>query len=85
MLLCLSIGRTVHYYAELGQCTVFSTSEASEQFVSQVTILKYFAHYMEENLMDVSSRTPCSCVSNRTCVGSLNSAHSVLHFHFAGW
>ncbi|XP_062869725.1 serine/threonine-protein kinase PLK2-like [Trichomycterus rosablanca] len=44
--------KTVHYYAELGQCTVFPTSEASEQFVSQVTILKYFAHYMEENLMD---------------------------------
>uniref|UniRef100_A0AAR2JA72 Serine/threonine-protein kinase PLK n=1 Tax=Pygocentrus nattereri TaxID=42514 RepID=A0AAR2JA72_PYGNA len=48
----LSDKKTVHYYAELGQCTVFSTSEAPEQFVSQVTILKYFAHYMEENLMD---------------------------------
>uniref|UniRef100_A0A672K0B5 Serine/threonine-protein kinase PLK n=1 Tax=Sinocyclocheilus grahami TaxID=75366 RepID=A0A672K0B5_SINGR len=50
----LSDKKTVHYYAELGQCSVFSTSEAPEQFVGQVTILKYFAHYMEENLMDVS-------------------------------
>lgn len=61
--------RTVHYYAELGQCTVFSTSEAPEQFVSQVTILKYFAHYMEENLMDVSIHTWCKtkhseCICN---------------------
>ncbi|KAK3550213.1 hypothetical protein QTP86_021247 [Hemibagrus guttatus] len=48
----LSDKKTVHYYAELGQCTVFSTTEAPEQFVSQVTVLKYFAHYMEENLMD---------------------------------
>uniref|UniRef100_A0A8C1QV77 Serine/threonine-protein kinase PLK n=1 Tax=Cyprinus carpio TaxID=7962 RepID=A0A8C1QV77_CYPCA len=48
----LSDKKTVHYYAELGQCSVFSTSEAPEQFVGQVTILKYFAHYMEENLMD---------------------------------
>uniref|UniRef100_A0AAY4ETJ5 Serine/threonine-protein kinase PLK n=1 Tax=Denticeps clupeoides TaxID=299321 RepID=A0AAY4ETJ5_9TELE len=44
--------KTVHYYAELGQCTVFATGEPPEQFVGQVTILKYFAHYMEENLMD---------------------------------
>ncbi|XP_005997651.2 serine/threonine-protein kinase PLK2 [Latimeria chalumnae] len=44
--------KTVHYYAELGQCSVFSTSEAPEHFISQVTVLKYFAHYMEENLMD---------------------------------
>ncbi|XP_065119636.1 serine/threonine-protein kinase PLK2 [Paramisgurnus dabryanus] len=48
----LSDKKTVHYYAELGQCSVFTTSEAPEQFVGQVTILKYFAHYMEENLMD---------------------------------
>uniref|UniRef100_A0A8C1YQ73 Serine/threonine-protein kinase PLK n=1 Tax=Cyprinus carpio TaxID=7962 RepID=A0A8C1YQ73_CYPCA len=48
----LSDKKTVHYYAELGQCSVFSTTEAPEQFVGQVTILKYFAHYMEENLMD---------------------------------
>lgn len=47
--------RTVHYYAELGQCSVFSATEAPEQFISQVTVLKYFSHYMEENLMDVSS------------------------------
>lgn len=44
--------RTVHYYAELGHCSVFSTCEAPEPFIGQVTILKYFAHYMEENLMD---------------------------------
>ncbi|KAJ7988168.1 hypothetical protein DPEC_G00320810 [Dallia pectoralis] len=44
--------KTVHYYAELGQCSVFSTGEAPEPFAGQVTILKYFAHYMEENLMD---------------------------------
>ncbi|XP_061209801.1 serine/threonine-protein kinase PLK2 [Neopsephotus bourkii] len=44
--------KTVHYYAELGQCSVFSTAEAPEQFISQVTVLKYFSHYMEENLMD---------------------------------
>ncbi|NXE28577.1 PLK2 kinase, partial [Ardeotis kori] len=44
--------KTVHYYAELGQCSVFSAAEAPEQFISQVTVLKYFSHYMEENLMD---------------------------------
>uniref|UniRef100_A0A674EZ77 Serine/threonine-protein kinase PLK n=1 Tax=Salmo trutta TaxID=8032 RepID=A0A674EZ77_SALTR len=44
--------KTVHYYAELGQCSVFSTSDIPEHFVGQVTVLKYFAHYMEENLMD---------------------------------
>lgn len=52
---CFPLGvlsRTVHYYAELGHCSVFSTCEAPEPFIGQVTILKYFAHYMEENLMD---------------------------------
>ncbi|MEE6458315.1 hypothetical protein FKM82_000250 [Ascaphus truei] len=44
--------KTVHYYAELGQCSVFPATEAPEQFTSQVTVLKYFSHYMEENLMD---------------------------------
>ncbi|NXL25610.1 PLK2 kinase, partial [Setophaga kirtlandii] len=44
--------KTVHYYAELGQCSVFPATEAPEQFISQVTVLKYFSHYMEENLMD---------------------------------
>uniref|UniRef100_A0A3P9ACL5 Serine/threonine-protein kinase PLK n=1 Tax=Esox lucius TaxID=8010 RepID=A0A3P9ACL5_ESOLU len=44
--------KTVHYYPELGQCSVFSTGDAPEPFIGQVTILKYFAHYMEENLMD---------------------------------
>uniref|UniRef100_A0A8C7DC73 Serine/threonine-protein kinase PLK n=1 Tax=Oncorhynchus kisutch TaxID=8019 RepID=A0A8C7DC73_ONCKI len=44
--------KTVHYYAELGQCSVFSTSDVPDHFVGQVTVLKYFAHYMEENLMD---------------------------------
>lgn len=48
------LSRTVHYYAELGQCSVFAATEAPEQFISQVTVLKYFSHYMEENLMDVS-------------------------------
>ncbi|KAK1174352.1 serine/threonine-protein kinase PLK2-like [Acipenser oxyrinchus oxyrinchus] len=48
----LSDKKTIHYYAELGQCSVFSTVDAPEQFISQNTILKYFAHYMEENLMD---------------------------------
>lgn len=46
--------RTVHQYAALGQKTVFSVLDAPECVVAQVTILKYFAHYMEENLMDVS-------------------------------
>lgn len=55
----------MHYYAELGQCSVFPTTEAPEQFVGQVTILKYFAHYMEENLMDVS-------VFEMGCIGSLS-------------
>lgn len=54
----LSVCRTVHYYAELGQCSVFSTSDVPEHFVGQVTVLKYFAHYMEENLMDVSLASP---------------------------
>ncbi|XP_072108656.1 serine/threonine-protein kinase PLK2b [Mobula birostris] len=44
--------KTIHYYAELGQCSVFSTVDIPEKFVSQMTILKYFAHYMEENLME---------------------------------
>ncbi|XP_043919737.1 serine/threonine-protein kinase PLK2 [Protopterus annectens] len=44
--------KTVHYYAELGQCSIYSTTEAPEHLIGQVTILKYFAHYMEENLMD---------------------------------
>lgn len=51
---CSLFSRTVHYYAELGQCSVFSATEAPEQFINQVTVLKYFSHYMEENLMDVS-------------------------------
>lgn len=46
--------RTVHQYAALGQKSVFSVLDAPECVVAQVTILKYFAHYMEENLMDVS-------------------------------
>lgn len=50
--------RTIHYYAQLGQRTVFPTCEVPEHFVSEVTVLKYFSHYMEENLMDVS-RFPC--------------------------
>ncbi|XP_072920575.1 serine/threonine-protein kinase PLK2b [Hemitrygon akajei] len=44
--------KTIHYYAELGQCSVFSTVDIPEKFVGQMTILKYFAHYMEENLME---------------------------------
>ncbi|KAM7077980.1 LOW QUALITY PROTEIN: serine/threonine-protein kinase PLK2-like [Ciconia maguari] len=44
--------KTVHYYAELGQCSVVLATEAPEQFISQVTVLKYFSLYMEENLMD---------------------------------
>uniref|UniRef100_A0A8C5E5D9 Serine/threonine-protein kinase PLK n=1 Tax=Gouania willdenowi TaxID=441366 RepID=A0A8C5E5D9_GOUWI len=44
--------KTIHYYAELGQRSVFPTSEVPEHFVGQVTVLKYFSHYMEENLMD---------------------------------
>ncbi|KAJ8413979.1 hypothetical protein AAFF_G00065770 [Aldrovandia affinis] len=50
----LSDRRTVHYYAELGQYSVFPVADVPEQFVGQVTILKYFSHYMEENLMDGS-------------------------------
>lgn len=50
--------RTIHYYAELGQRSVFPTSEVPEHFVGQVTVLKYFSHYMEENLMDVSYTLP---------------------------
>ncbi|MEQ2209258.1 hypothetical protein XENOCAPTIV_027463 [Xenoophorus captivus] len=44
--------QTIHYYAELGQRSVFPTCEVPEHFVGQVTVLKYFSHYMEENLMD---------------------------------
>ncbi|KAK7934298.1 hypothetical protein WMY93_005194 [Mugilogobius chulae] len=44
--------KTIHYYAELGQCSVFPTCEVPEHFVGQITVLKYFSHYMEENLMD---------------------------------
>uniref|UniRef100_A0A8C5BMT9 Serine/threonine-protein kinase PLK n=1 Tax=Gadus morhua TaxID=8049 RepID=A0A8C5BMT9_GADMO len=45
--------KTIHYYAELGKRAVFPTCEVPEHFVGQVTVLKYFSHYMEENLMDV--------------------------------
>eukprot|EP00061_Rhincodon_typus_P017925 g46859.t1 len=44
--------KTIQYYAELGQCSIFSTLDVPEKLISQVTILKYFAHYMEENLME---------------------------------
>lgn len=50
----LYLFRTIHYYAELGQRSVFPTCEVPQHFVGQVTVLKYFSHYMEENLMDVS-------------------------------
>lgn len=30
----------------------FPSNRCPEQFISQVTVLKYFSHYMEENLMD---------------------------------
>ncbi|KAG5841322.1 serine/threonine-protein kinase PLK2b [Anguilla rostrata] len=48
----LSDRKTVHFYADLGQCSFFSTNDVPEQFSGPVTILKYFSHYMEENLMD---------------------------------
>uniref|UniRef100_A0A8C2ADZ3 Serine/threonine-protein kinase PLK n=1 Tax=Cyprinus carpio TaxID=7962 RepID=A0A8C2ADZ3_CYPCA len=48
----LSDKKTVHQYAALSQRSVFSVIEVPEYAVAQVTILKYFAHYMEENLMD---------------------------------
>ncbi|XP_077601078.1 serine/threonine-protein kinase PLK2-like isoform X2 [Stigmatopora nigra] len=44
--------KTIHYYAGLGQRSIFPTCEVPEHFVGQVTVLKYFSHYMEENLMD---------------------------------
>ncbi|MFT7811904.1 serine/threonine-protein kinase PLK2 [Arapaima gigas] len=53
----LSDSKTIHYYAELGQCSVLSSADPPEKLVSQVTILKYFAHYMEENLMDGGDMT----------------------------
>lgn len=57
-LFCFILGfRTIHYYAELGQRSVFPTCEVPEHFVGQVTVLKYFSHYMEENLMDVSKKS----------------------------
>ncbi|GAA6106401.1 serine/threonine-protein kinase PLK2b [Tachysurus ichikawai] len=43
---------TVLQHAEMGQCAVMYTADVPENCVGQVTILKYFAHYMEENLMD---------------------------------
>uniref|UniRef100_A0A3B3QZ07 Serine/threonine-protein kinase PLK n=1 Tax=Paramormyrops kingsleyae TaxID=1676925 RepID=A0A3B3QZ07_9TELE len=59
----LADNKTIHYYAELGQCSVFSCSDAPETLKSQVTILKYFAHYMEENLMDGGDMTSTTDVS----------------------
>uniref|UniRef100_A0A8C9V0H3 polo kinase n=1 Tax=Scleropages formosus TaxID=113540 RepID=A0A8C9V0H3_SCLFO len=58
--------KTIHYYAELGQCTVLSSTDAPEKLASQVTILKYFAHYMEENLMDGGDLTNAidNCLPN---------------------
>ncbi|XP_048388019.1 serine/threonine-protein kinase PLK2b [Stegostoma tigrinum] len=44
--------KTFQYYAELGRCSIFSALDVPEKLISQVTILKYFAHYMEENLME---------------------------------
>ncbi|KAF7695528.1 serine/threonine-protein kinase PLK2b isoform X2 [Silurus meridionalis] len=43
---------TVLQHAVMGQCAVMYTTDVPENCVGQVTILKYFAHYMEENLMD---------------------------------
>ncbi|XP_076860300.1 serine/threonine-protein kinase PLK2b [Brachyhypopomus gauderio] len=43
---------TVLQHAEMGQCAVMYTTDVPENCVGQVTILKYFTHYMEENLMD---------------------------------
>ncbi|TRY88893.1 hypothetical protein DNTS_021987 [Danionella cerebrum] len=48
----LSDRKTVHQYAGLGQKSIYSVTEVPECAVAHVTILKYFAHYMEENLMD---------------------------------
>lgn len=71
MSLSVLLFRTIHYYAELGQRSVFPTCEVPEHFVGQVTVLKYFSHYMEENLMDVSEKFcfpnllfVCVCVFN---------------------
>lgn len=50
----LFLDRTVLQHAEMGQCAVMYTTDVPDNCVGQVTILKYFAHYMEENLMDVS-------------------------------
>lgn len=50
------LDRTVLQHAEMGQCAVMYTTDVPENCVGQVTILKYFAHYMEENLMDVSGK-----------------------------
>lgn len=60
----LHLFRTIHYYAELGQRSVFPTCEVPQHFVGQVTVLKYFSHYMEENLMDVSKslHSPLICI-----------------------
>ncbi|XP_031433830.1 serine/threonine-protein kinase PLK2-like [Clupea harengus] len=55
--------KTVHYSAELGNCCVLSSKEAKEPFLGQVTILEYFAHYMEENLMDGGNLSKVTDVS----------------------
>uniref|UniRef100_A0A3P9LGG1 Serine/threonine-protein kinase PLK n=1 Tax=Oryzias latipes TaxID=8090 RepID=A0A3P9LGG1_ORYLA len=62
--------KTIHYYAELGQCSVFPTCEVPEHFVGQVTVLKYFSLYMEENLMDVSPSI-CPPTPSHSCTLSL--------------
>ena len=69
--------RTIHYYAELGKRAVFPTCEVPEHFVGQVTVLKYFSHYMEENLMDVSTQPSCHYSAPYSIISFFESLFSV--------
>ncbi|XP_078074827.1 serine/threonine-protein kinase PLK3 [Mustelus asterias] len=44
--------RNVYYYLNSNQHFSFSASAIPEQLVKQMTIVQYFANYMEENLME---------------------------------
>lgn len=47
--------RTVHYNPTNSKHLVFSVSAIPEQLQGQMSVLRYFASYMEQHLMKVSA------------------------------
>lgn len=53
--LCSAPSRTVHYNPTNSKHLVFSVSAIPEQLQGQMSVLRYFASYMEQHLMKVSA------------------------------